>query len=172
MKKILILGIAALALAACNKPQSQDAAAASGAAGGNGDEKITLAQFEQRRVDSLMKADANGDGKISKDEFIAYMKQRITERGGDPNDPDVASRFDGMFARMDKNGDGFITKDEIQQSAADQFNRIDTDHKGYITRDEMRARFRNGQGGQGGGGGPGGGQGGGGDNGGGGGGGN
>jgi hypothetical protein len=151
MNKAMMLGVAVLALTACSKSQTQAPAAA------NGDEKITLAQFQQRRVDQMMKADANSDGKISKDEFIVYIKQRFAERGQDADDPDLAARFDAMFARQDKNGDGFITKDEIQQSAADQFARIDTDHKGYVTRNEMRARFRAGQGGPGGPGGPGGG---------------
>jgi parvulin-like peptidyl-prolyl isomerase len=147
MNKAMLLGAALLAMTtACSKSQSQDAT------GAGGNAKITLAQFQQRRVDQMMKADADGDGKISKGEFLTSIKQRFADRGQDVDDPDMAARFDQMFARQDKNGDGFITKDEIQNSAAEQFARLDVDHKGYVTRDEIRQRFRGGPGGPGGGG--------------------
>ena len=126
MKTTTAAGLAALTLvAACAKAQGEQ--------GGSG--RITLADFQARRVERLMKADANGDGKISKDEFAAYMRQRFAARGGDD---DTDALIDRMFSRQDKNGDGFITKDEIQQSAAEQFGRLDADHKGYITSDQMR----------------------------------
>ena len=37
--------------------------------------------------------DSNGDGRVSKDEFLAAAKTR--------------------FARLDKNGDGFLSADEV-----------------------------------------------------------
>lgn len=154
---MMAAGLVALALAGgCAKAHSDSA---------GGPQKLTLAQFQQRRVEQMMKADTNGDGKISKDEFTAYMKQRFAARGEDVDDPDLNARIDSMFARQDRNGDGFITKDEIEQGAADMFARLDTAHKGYITPDQFRrGRPGGGQGGWGGGqgGGPGGGQGGGG----------
>ena len=154
MKTTVAISLAALALmaAACHKAQDQDSASASGdsanasaSPGGGGDEKITLAQFQQRRVERLMRDDANKDGKVSKDEFVQAMQARIAERnanggGGDDsgNAPDPQAIADRIFPRMDTNGDGFITKDEIEKSSADQFARLDTGHKGYITRDQMR----------------------------------
>ena len=162
------IGLAALSLlAACSKSggADQDNASASAVPGsGGGDQKITLAEFQQRRVDRIMRDDANSDGKVSKDEFVQAMQARIAERqqngGGDDSGgaPDPQAIADRIFPRMDTNGDGFITKDEVQKSSADQFAKIDTAHKGYVTRDEMRAQFANrGGGGQGGGGGGGGG---------------
>ena len=142
------IGLAALSLlAACSKSggADQDNASASAAPGsGGGDQKITLAEFQQRRVDRIMRDDANSDGKVSKDEFVQAMQARIAERqqngGGDDSGgaPDPQAIADRIFPRMDTNGDGFITKDEIEKSSADRFARIDTDHKGYITRDQMR----------------------------------
>ena len=160
----LAIGLAALALlAACNKSGGGDQDSSGNAsASGGGDEKITLAQFQQRRVDRIMRDDANHDGKVSKDEFVASMKARMAQfaqNGGGGDDggaaPDPQAIADRIFGRMDANADGFITKDEVEKSATDQFNRIDTDHKGYITRDQMRPP--GGFGGGGGTGGPGGG---------------
>jgi Ca2+-binding EF-hand superfamily protein len=178
MKSTVVIGLAALMLlAACNKSGGGDQANNGGgdananapaASAAGGDEKITLAQFQQRQVDRIMRYDTNHDGKVTKDEFVAAMKERIAERqaqnGGDDSGapaPDPQAIADRMFARMDTNGQGFITKDEVEKSTAAQFAQLDTDHKGYITRDEMRARFAARGGGQGGPPGGGGGQGGG-----------
>ena len=175
MKTTVAISLAALMLlGACSKGGGNGDQASNGgadnagapASSSGGDEKITLAQFQQRQVDRIMRDDANKDGKVSKDEFVAAMKQRIADRmaqngGGDDsgNAPDPEAIANRVFARMDTNSDGFITKDELDKSAAAQFAQIDTDHKGYVTRDQMRARFagRGGfGGGQGGPGGPGG----------------
>ncbi len=114
-----------------------DNAGAGGAASSSpgGDEKITLAQFQQRRVERLMRDDANHDGKVSKDEFVAAMKARMAQFQGNQDDsgnppPDPEAIANRVFTRMDTNADGVITKDEIEKSSADQFARIDTDHKG------------------------------------------
>jgi len=160
MRTTVAISLAALTLlAACSKGGGNgdqannggagDNAGPSASSGGGGDEKITLAQFQQRQVDRIMRDDANKDGKVSKDEFVAAMKARIAERqaqngGGDDSGapaPDPEAIADRVFTRMDTNGDGFITKDELEKSAAAQFAQLDTDHKGYVTRDEMRARF-------------------------------
>jgi len=51
------------------------------------------------------RADTNGDGKISKDEFTAVFSQRA---GGNQRTADQ------MFAKIDANGDGTIDKSESQ----------------------------------------------------------
>lgn len=48
----------------------------------------------------LTKADANKDGKVSKEEFISAS----------------AERAQTFFSRMDKNGDGFLTEDEAPKA--------------------------------------------------------
>jgi Ca2+-binding EF-hand superfamily protein len=71
----------------------------------------------------MMRADTNGDGKISRAEFTAMMEQR--------------------FTRLDKNGDGFITADEV----SDMPNRgpgggvmaADADHDGKVSHAEFTA---------------------------------
>ncbi|MDB5687985.1 MAG: h [Rhizorhabdus sp.] len=63
------------------------------AAGGEGGAN-RLAEF-------IKKVDANGDGKITKDEFLAYSKKEAEER----------------FAKMDANGDGVVDEAEIKAAA-------------------------------------------------------
>lgn len=85
----------------------------------------------------LMRLDADGDGRVSRDEF------RLPERGG------------RMFGRSDLNGDGTVTRDEVMQSLEDarndetrsdarqdkvlaRFDAVDTDGNGVMTTEEAR----------------------------------
>jgi Ca2+-binding EF-hand superfamily protein len=94
----------------------------------------------------MMRADTDGDGKISRQEFLAQA--------------------DARFARLDTNGDGVITADEfaarreanrerrggfgqradgdippssVPPQGGSAFDRLDTNHDGKVTRDEYRA---------------------------------
>ena len=84
--------------------------------GGNPAERI--AAFVKR-------ADTNGDGKISKEEFIEQAKKDNEER----------------FARVDTNGDGTISKDEyFEQTKKDieeRFSRMDANGDGVVDQDEI-----------------------------------
>ena len=82
MRTTVAISLAALTLlAACSKSGgSGDQASSAGASSSSGSEKITLAQFQQRQVDRIMRDDANKDGKVSKDEFVQAMQARIAER--------------------------------------------------------------------------------------------
>jgi len=71
----------------------------------------------------MMRADTNGDGKISRAEFAATSEQR--------------------FARMDKNSDGAITADELGDMAGrgpgGGVMAADTDHDGKVSHAEFTA---------------------------------
>lgn len=142
MKTMIAAGLAALTLSAgCARAQGEQA----------GGDKLTLADYQARRVAELMKADTNHDGRISRDEFTAAMQARMAARGGGEGGDaaQMADRLNRMFGRMDRDGDGFITQAEIEQSAADRFARMDVDHKGYVTADERRQGRGGGREGQG-----------------------
>src|SRR5438309_175702 len=131
MKSLIAASVAVLTLAA-GCARAEDAAA-------SGD-RISLADFQARRVAEMMRADADHDGKLSKAEFTAALQARMAARGGEGGSGDaaaIAERVDRMFGRMDRDSDGFISQAEVEQSAADRFARIDVDHKGYVTADQM-----------------------------------
>ncbi|MBN9255665.1 MULTISPECIES: acid-shock protein [unclassified Mesorhizobium] len=87
---------------------------------------IMLAQFQARREKALMKADTDGDGKISLAEWTAFQAKRQAK--GDPAK---------SFARMDANHDGFIDRAELDTFFAKRFARLDKNGDGVLTADEM-----------------------------------
>lgn len=115
-------------ISACAKADSQTAtppgqSASTGDATGGG---LTLAQFQQRQERRFLAADTDGDGRVSKAEFLANAKAGK----GDP-----AKRF----ARLDSNGDGMLDKSEIDAMLAHRFQRMDTDGDGLLTAQERVA---------------------------------
>ena len=76
-----------------------------------------------RGAGMMMRADTNGDGKISRAEFAAMSEQR--------------------FTRMDKNGDGAVTADELGDMAGrgpgGGVMAADTDHDGKVSQAEFTA---------------------------------
>jgi len=88
MKRVILLTLAlSLALCAAAVAQDETVAAPRGA--------------------KAMKADTNGDGKISKDEFMEAAKKRAEAR----------------FQKLDANGDGFITADELNAAKSKRAER-------------------------------------------------
>lgn len=73
----------------------------------------------------LLQADADGNGQITRAEFIDYRARQ--------------------FARFDRNGDGFITMDDVPRLMAGHFgprmaalqNQFDANHDGRISREEF-----------------------------------
>lgn len=95
------------------------------AADADGDGKVTLAELtahvEKRRQEERAKVfegmDANHDGSVSKEEFLAFEppappggKEGKRRPGPDPEE---------MFKRFDKNGDGIITAEEVARRKGD-----------------------------------------------------
>ncbi len=71
----------------------------------------------------LKKADANGDGKVTKDEFMRAAKRYAEKK----------------FAWMDANGDGVIDEKDRMARMDRHFDAMDANHDGRITREEWRA---------------------------------
>ena len=82
----------------------------------------------------MLSADTDGDGKVSRAEFLASAKS-------DKGDP---SR---RFGRVDRNRDGMIDKQEIAAIMARRFNSLDTDRNGVLTPAERTAARAEDQGG-------------------------
>lgn len=88
---------------------------------------VTLSQYQQRGEARVMAADTDGDGRVSRAEFIAAQTGH-----GDP-----AARF----ARMDMNGDGMLDRAEIDTMLTRRFQRMDADGNGVLSPQE-RAHAR------------------------------
>ncbi|RUW54531.1 acid-shock protein [Mesorhizobium sp. M1A.F.Ca.ET.072.01.1.1] len=86
---------------------------------------ITLEKFEARREKTFMRADTDGDGKVSLAEWTAFQTQRKAK--GDPA---------RSFARMDANKDGFVDKSELDAFLAKRFARLDKNGDGVMSAEE------------------------------------
>jgi len=112
----------------------------------------------------IMRADTNGDGKISKDEAAAAQDQRqddwfaktdadkdgfLTEdeirqardARRDHRRVEMKARIDERFKDADANNDGQLSLDEVQAKMpklADRFNTLDADRNGMLSKDELK----------------------------------
>ncbi|NJC40170.1 hypothetical protein GGQ87_000428 [Brevundimonas alba] len=106
MKKTLVTGaLAALTLAAAGGALAQQASERPHARGlradADGDQRISQAEFMGRRLERLAAADANRDGSVTADERRAVAMARR------------AGRADVRFDRLDADDDGVISKSEF-----------------------------------------------------------
>jgi len=109
----------------------------------------------------LDQADTDGDGKITRDEYLAAMEKafaRLDANGDGVIDsterPQMGAspeqRVDQMLARLDTNKDGKITADEFK-GPEERFKAMDANSDGAVTREELiKAHARPGQPGRGG----------------------
>ena len=102
---------------------------------------------------SLQKADRNGDGRLSADEYYDILK----EHGVDCSKEEIMH----IMQIADKDHDGFISREEFlgekpstshrKKSVSDEtnakadlaFNVFDKNHDGFITKDEMLKMSKN-----------------------------
>ena len=111
-----------------------------------GSSSYSLQDMESVRQNRFKKTDADGDGKITKDELSAVVPQN----GKGPS-------VDDIFSKVDTDGDGSISDSEdkvafeemgknrppgggppdASKMASDLFKLVDTDTDGKITKDEL-----------------------------------
>ncbi len=85
---------------------------------------LTAEQFEARALKHMMKNDANGDGKLSKEEFAASRKNM------------EADKVEKAFKRLDSDGDGQLSAAEAGVTAQQRFKKLDADGDGKLTQAE------------------------------------
>ena len=71
----------------------------------NGDDSIAKDEIKEKKAQKmgLFTADANNDGKVSKEELTTLLRNKTSERSTT------------SFKARDANADGFVTPDEIKQ---------------------------------------------------------
>lgn len=111
MRKTLLAGaLAALTLAAGGAALARQAPAQHAQvsaphamrADADGDGRISQAEFVGRRVERLTAADADRDGSVAPEEMRAAFQARLAERAG------------ARFQRLDADGDGAISRAEFE----------------------------------------------------------
>lgn len=129
----LMLGRAALAAAilvpaaACAKPAEQAASLDRETGMTKGAPKgVTLSAFVTRHEGKFMAGDTDGDGKVSRAEFLAAAKTGKT-------DPSM------RFTRLDANSDGALDRSEIDAMLSRRFKRMDTSGDDVLSADERAA---------------------------------
>lgn len=104
-------------------------------------------RFEQM----LQKWDANGDGRISLDEYLAaagaHFQQIDTQNKGAVSAEQIADspkaqerierRTAGLVHRLDTAGNGYVTQSEFVAAAQKRFARLDRNGDGKLTPDEL-----------------------------------
>lgn len=104
-----------------------------------------------RLIEQIEKADANGDGAVSRSEFTAYRTTQFSrlDRNSDGfiTDGDIPGfvqkrlppdmSYDSLKTRFDTNGDGKISKTEYVNGPTTAFDRVDANGDDLVTRAEI-----------------------------------
>lgn len=122
--RMLSLGVAIAAFSAAGATDTPDAAADAGAKGKRG---VSIETLESRAAERFAKADADGDGRVTPEEFAAVGMDRRGRRGEDArrdgrrgDGPRDRRRSrgpfgDGAFDAADADGDGNLSRDEWRE---------------------------------------------------------
>ncbi|HUQ08984.1 MAG TPA: hypothetical protein VM146_01620 [Steroidobacteraceae bacterium] len=112
----------------------------------------------------IMRADTDGDGKVSKDEAAAlhdkkqgdwfdktdankdgFLTEDEIQNGRDARRDhmrgEMKARMEQRFKEADANNDGQLSLDEVQAKLprlADRFNTLDADQNGMLSKDELK----------------------------------
>ena len=124
--KSLAMAFGILALAGTLVAQGQRAGRAA-RMDANGDGKISKEEWKGP-ANMFSRLDADNDGYITRDEMAKQRQNRLGP----------AARVGRNLGKMDANNDGKISVDEWK-GTKEMFDRIDSNRDGYITRDEIRA---------------------------------
>ena len=92
------------------------------------DGKVTAAEMDKARADSITRFDANGDGVLQLEEYRGLWLEHMNRR-----------MVDG-FQRLDDDGDGKVSDAEMKAPMTRMSRFMDRDGDGVITRDELRPR--------------------------------
>lgn len=104
----------------------------------NADGKITQDEAGER-WERLGKADTDGDGAVSKEEFAAAMRQfQNAAAGAGAGGPVIRPEPREFFSKMDKNGDGALTADEVPGELWGKLSKADANTDGKVTPEELK----------------------------------
>lgn len=118
----------------------------------NGDGVLNDADREARLAKRFEGLDTDGNGSISREEFVAGHDDKGGHHmaDGDEDKPGPKGRGDkhhggmrgAMMDKADTNGDGAVSSAEFKAAHMAMFDKADTNKDGTITKDERRAAMK------------------------------
>jgi len=96
---------------------------------GNG--KVDAAEFERFRRARFAETDSNGDGTLSRDEYVGEFARRLKHVEGSTNERQM-KQADVRFGVLDKDKDGKMTWAEYAASGERLFKRADRNGDGVV----------------------------------------
>lgn len=119
---LLTAALTLIGLPACAQGvTSQDATTLIGQADTNGDGNVSKAEFLERRSEAFQDLDADRSGSLTEAEFELAVSQRM-------------KRFSSRaFAKVDTDGNGVISQAEWDQSPPRAFDKLDKNSDGVLT---------------------------------------
>lgn len=112
-------------------------------ADGDGDGRVSKAEYIARADARFARMDKNGDGQVSADEMAPRREAAAAPAvpaGTDTATPAPAAPMRSrMLERLDANHDGVVSRDEYRAQVGERFDRLDTNHDGFLDQSEMTA---------------------------------
>jgi Ca2+-binding EF-hand superfamily protein len=111
----------------------------------NGDKLLASDEAPEGLANLIRRADRDGDGKLSQNEFQAAARRMSAGNNGSP--PDSAAGRGNMrqlLTRWDRNGDGALSRAEAPPRMARTFDQLDQDGNGSLSARELQ-QFRPGR---------------------------
>lgn len=103
----------------------------------NNDSVVTMDEFKQAAAERFQKMDADGNGKVTREEFSSYLKEKRKKRS------------EARFQKIDIDQSGNVSLEEYldykRKRAESKFQRLDTDGDGVISSDEYKNKKRYGK---------------------------
>jgi Ca2+-binding EF-hand superfamily protein len=122
-------GCVATAVRAIAQPRKPDIVEMLEKADANGDGNITKAEYTNARAKMFARLDRNGDGYLTKEDVPRLAARR--KGNGD--------RLQQAELMLDKDGDGRVSRDEFVNSPSLLFDRADTNHDDVVDKNELTA---------------------------------
>jgi len=113
----------------------------------NKDSVVDLKEYLAFHKKQFARMDANGDGKLTPQEFAAPRREGARAKRPAQDRTGQGQGIKKIFANADANGDGKISRDEAPTQIAGRFDKIDSNGDGFLTPEEIQQAMRGRRGG-------------------------